>query len=123
MLFLPGDIFASHAPDPVLQQVEDFEGRSISANDCFRPVSRYFERIMEPAQLLTSLPRALAVLTDPVQCGPVTLALPQDVQAEAFEVPDEFLEQRVWHVPRPIPDDASLRAAAAAIRAARRPRG
>jgi 3D-(3,5/4)-trihydroxycyclohexane-1,2-dione acylhydrolase (decyclizing) len=93
--FLPGDIFASHVPDPVLQQIEDFEDREISANDCFRPVSRYFERIVDPAKLLTALPRAIAVLTDPVQCGPVTLALPQDVQATAYDYPAAFFAPKV----------------------------
>ncbi|MCM2313018.1 MAG: thiamine pyrophosphate-binding protein, partial [Steroidobacteraceae bacterium] len=83
VLLLPGDIFASRRPDPVLQQVEDFTDATVSANDCFRPVSRYFDRIMRPEQLLRALPQALAVLTDPADCGPVTLALPQDVQVEA----------------------------------------
>ena len=95
VLFLPGDIFASRAPDPVLQQIEDFEDDRTSANDCFRPVSRYFDRIMEPAQLLTSLPRAIAVLTDPALCGPVTLALPQDVQAMAHDYPVSFFAPTV----------------------------
>src|SRR5437879_5570138 len=121
VLFLPGDIFASHAPDPVLQQVEDFEDRSISANDCFRPVSRYFDRIMEPAQLLTSLPRALAVLTDPVQCGPVTLALPQDVQAAAFDYPTAFFAPKVVSAHVSAAPEEEVRAAAEIIRAAKHP--
>ena len=121
VLFLPGDIFASHAPDPVLQQVEDFEDRSISANDCFRPVSRYFDRIMEPAQLLTSLPRALAVLTDPVQCGPVTLALPQDVQAAAFDYPTAFFAPKVVSAHVLAAPEAEVHAAAEIIRAAKHP--
>ncbi len=100
MLFLPGDVFVSRAPDPVLQQVEDFHDGGISANDCFRPVSRYFDRIVAPAQLLTALPRAIAVLTDPAQCGPVTLALPQDVQATAFDYPEAFFEPAVVRVAR-----------------------
>src|SRR6202035_143355 len=90
VLFLPGDVFASRAPDPVLQQVEDFHDGGVSANDCFKPVSRYFDRIMHPAQLLTALPRAIDVLTDAALCGPVTLALPQDVQAAAWDFPAEF---------------------------------
>ena len=90
VLFLPGDIFISRAPDPVLQQVEDFGDGTISANDCFRPVSRYFDRIVHPAQLLSALPQAVRVLTDAALCGPVTLALPQDVQAMAYDYPDEF---------------------------------
>src|SRR5439155_7551862 len=90
VLFLPGHVLVSRAPDPVLQQVEDFHDGGISANDCFKPVSRYFDRIVTPSQLLTALPRALSILTDPAQCGPVTLALPQDVQAETYDFPEEF---------------------------------
>src|SRR5919197_5846497 len=92
VLFLPGDVFVSRAPDPVLQQVEDFHDATVSANDCFKPVSRYFDRIMHPAQLLTALPRAIQVLTDPALCGPATIALPQDVQAMACEYPESFFE-------------------------------
>ena len=84
VLLLPGDTFVSRAPDPVLQQLEDFQDSSISANDAFRPLSRFFDRIVRPEQLLTALPRAIAVLTDAAQCGPVTLALPQDVQTSAL---------------------------------------
>src|ERR1700688_5191369 len=83
VLFLPGDVFMSRAPDPALQQVEDFHDGGVSANDCFKPVSRYFDRIAYPEQLLTALPRAIHVLTDAALCGPVTLALPQDVQTMA----------------------------------------
>src|SRR6201993_2883632 len=90
VLLLPGDIFVSRAPDPVLQQVEDFHDGGVSANDCLKPVSRYFDRIVRPEQLLTALPRALRVLTDAALCGPVTLALPQDVQAMAFDFPADF---------------------------------
>src|SRR5579871_6404406 len=97
LLLLPGDVFASRRPDPVLQQVEDFADGTVSANDCFRPVSRYFDRITQPEQILSALPRALAVLTDPAECGPVTLALCQDVQAEAFDYPEHFFAQRIWH--------------------------
>src|SRR5262245_39148879 len=121
VLFLPGDIFVSRAPDPVLQQVEDFDDGRISANDCFRPVSRYFDRIVHPAQLLSSLPRAISVLTDPALCGPVTLALPQDVQATAHDYPVDFFKPRMatmWAAPA---QDAELDAAAAALRAAKRP--
>src|SRR6202171_5610821 len=95
VLFLPGDIFVSRDPDPVLQQLEDFSDGTISVNDCFRPVSRYFDRILQPSQLITSLPRAVLTLTDPVLCGPATLALPQDVQAAAFDYPAEFFESPV----------------------------
>ena len=90
VLFLPGDVFMSRAPDPALQQVEDFHDGGVSANDCFKPVSRYFDRIAYPEQLLTALPRAIRVLTDPALCGPVTLALPQDVQTMAYDFPEEF---------------------------------
>jgi hypothetical protein len=101
VLLLPGDVFANRIPDPVLQQVEDFGDPTISANDCFRPVSRYWDRITRPEQLLQSLPAAIAVLTDPAACGPVTLALPQDVQAEAFDYPERFFEPRVHRLLRP----------------------
>ena len=86
VLFLPGDTFASRRPDPVLQQVERFDDGTVSANDCFRPVSRFFDRINRPEQILSSLPSAVSTLLDPAQCGPVTIALPQDVQAEASPV-------------------------------------
>ena len=121
VLFLPGDIFVSRAPDPVLQQIEDFEDPTISANDCFRPVSRYFDRIMEPAQLLTTLPVAISVLTDPALCGPVTLALPQDVQATAFDYPTTFFAPNVVRARVHAPIDADVAAAAAILRAAKRP--
>src|SRR5205814_3899254 len=91
VLLLPGDIFASHDPDPVLQQLEDFSGAELSANDAFRPVTRHFERIMRPEQILTALPRAIQVMTDPALCGPVCLSLPQDVQTQAFDCPHDFL--------------------------------
>jgi 3D-(3,5/4)-trihydroxycyclohexane-1,2-dione acylhydrolase (decyclizing) len=121
VLFLPGDIFVSRAPDPVLQQVEDFADGRASANDCFRPVSRYFDRIVHPAQLADALPRAIAVLTDPAQCGPVTLALPQDVQATAHDYPEVLFAPRVIRV-RVVPtSDSEIDAAATVLRAARRP--
>jgi 3D-(3,5/4)-trihydroxycyclohexane-1,2-dione acylhydrolase (decyclizing) len=121
VLFLPGDVFASRAPDPVLQQVEDFHDGTVSANDCFRPVSRYFDRIVHPEQLLTALPRAVHVLTDAALCGPVTLALPQDVQTMAFDWPEAFFAPPpVRFTPMP-PADDHVAAAAEAIRAAKRP--
>ena len=98
VLLLPGDIFVSRAPDPVLQQVEDFHDGGVSANDAFKPVSRYFDRIVHPAQLLSALPRAMRVLTDAALCGPVTLALPQDVQAQACDFPARFLRAARRHV-------------------------
>ncbi len=117
VLLLPGDVFASRRPDPVLQQVESFADGTVSANDCFRPVSRYFDRITRPEQILAALPRALSVLTDPAECGPVTLALCQDVQAEAFDYPEAFFAPRIWRIRRPRPDEAELAEAAATLRA------
>jgi 3D-(3,5/4)-trihydroxycyclohexane-1,2-dione acylhydrolase (decyclizing) len=121
VLLLPGDVFANRLPDPVLQQVEDFGDPTISANDCFRAVSRYWDRITRPEQLLQSLPAAVAVLTDPAACGPVTLALPQDVQTEAFEYPEDFFGARVHRLRRPGPDPDQLRAVADRLRRAERP--
>jgi len=121
VLLLPGDVFANRGPDPVLQQIEDFNDGTMTANDCFRPVSRYFDRIMRPEQLLTALPRAFRVMTDPADCGPVTLAFCQDVQAEAFDYPESFFAKKIWHQRRPRPDEAELKAAVAAIRAAKKP--
>src|SRR5574341_824587 len=121
VLFLPGDIFASRRPDPVLQQLESFGDTTLSVNDCFRPVSRYFDRITRPEQVLTSLPAALRVLLDPVDCGPVTLALPQDVQTEAYDYPAEFFRRRNHHIRRALPDAAELQSAVALLRKARKP--
>jgi 3D-(3,5/4)-trihydroxycyclohexane-1,2-dione acylhydrolase (decyclizing) len=121
VLFLPGDVFAGRRPDPVLQQIERFGDPGVSVNDCFRPVSRFWDRITRPEQLLASLPQAIAVLLDPADCGPATLALPQDVQAEAFDCPAWFLAERVHDIERPCPDRARLAEAAARIRRARRP--
>lgn len=121
VLFLPGDVFASRRPDPVLQQVEDFGDATISANDCFRPVSRFFDRVTRPEQLLASLPAALRVLTDPAECGPATIAFPQDVQAEAIDWPEEFFRTRLHRPRAPEPDARDLADAAEAIRRAKRP--
>jgi 3D-(3,5/4)-trihydroxycyclohexane-1,2-dione acylhydrolase (decyclizing) len=121
VLFLPGDIFVSRDPDPVLQQVEDFSDGTISANDCFRPVSRYFDRILQPSQLITSLPRAVLTLTDPVLCGPATLALPQDVQAAAFDYPVEFFETGVVEFRAAAPSEGDLAESVRAVMAAKRP--
>jgi 3D-(3,5/4)-trihydroxycyclohexane-1,2-dione acylhydrolase (decyclizing) len=121
VLFLPGDVFASRRPDPVLQQLEDWGDATVSVNDCFRPVSRYFDRIARPEQLLTALPRAISVLTDPAECGPVTLALCQDTQAEAFDWPEAFFIPRIWRSRRPPPDADELAASVVALRAARAP--
>ena len=121
VLLLPGDVFANRAPDPVLQQVEDFQDGTVSANDCFRPVSRYFDRITRPEQLLTALPRAFATMTDPAQCGPVTLSLCQDVQAQAYDWPESFFEPRIRRPRCPAPDALELASAVEAVRRARRP--
>jgi 3D-(3,5/4)-trihydroxycyclohexane-1,2-dione acylhydrolase (decyclizing) len=121
VLLLPGDIFVSRAPDPVLQQLEDFSDGTVSVNDCFRPVSRYFDRIVRPEQLLTALPRAVRALTDPALCGPVTLALPQDVQAEAYDFPLSFFEPREIVFRAPQPTDDELMVALDAIEASERP--
>ncbi|WP_422367122.1 3D-(3,5/4)-trihydroxycyclohexane-1,2-dione acylhydrolase (decyclizing) [Pelagibius sp.] len=121
LLLLPGDVFANRRPDPVLQQIEDFQDATVSANDCFRPVSRFWDRITRPEQILTALPRAMAVLTDPADCGPVTLALCQDVQAEAYDYPGSFFAQKVRHIRRPRPDQQELTRAATLLAAAKKP--
>jgi len=121
VLLIPGDVFASRAPDPVLQQIEDFQDGTVSANDCFRPVSRYFDRIQRPEQLLTALPRAMAVMTDPAECGPVTLAFCQDTQAQAHDWPESFFTPRLWPQRRVQPDAGELAAVAEALRAATKP--
>ena len=121
LLLLPGDVFASRRSDPVLQQVEAFGDPAVSVNDCFRPVSRWWDRITRPEQILESLPQALRVLTDPADCGPVTLALPQDVQTEAYAYPGAFFAPRCWRFRQPPPDPTQLAEAAAALSRARAP--
>jgi 3D-(3,5/4)-trihydroxycyclohexane-1,2-dione acylhydrolase (decyclizing) len=121
VLFLPGDVFASRRPDPVLQQVEDFGDGTVSANDCFRPVSRYFDRIARPEQIIPAFQRAMQVLTDPADCGPVTLALCQDTQAEAFDYPESFFDEVVRQPRRPRPDREELAGAVRLLKAARKP--
>ncbi len=121
VLFLPGDVFANRAPDPVLQQIEDFGDGTVSANDAFRPVSRYFDRITRPEQIISALKRAMQVLTDPYDCGPVTLSLCQDVQAEAFDYPESFFEERIWTTRRPRPDADELANAIALIKKSEKP--
>ena len=121
LLLLPGDTFASRAPDPVLQQLEDFHHADLSVNDTLRPVTRFFDRIVRPEQILTSLPHAIRVLTDAALCGPVCLALPQDVQAEAFDCPESFLAPQTLRLRRPAPDTTELERAVAVLRGARRP--
>jgi 3D-(3,5/4)-trihydroxycyclohexane-1,2-dione acylhydrolase (decyclizing) len=121
VLLLAGDTFAGRAPDPVLQQVEHFGDPTVTVNDAFRAVTRYFDRVTRPEQLLATLPQVARVLTDPADCGPVALALPQDVQAEEWDFPEAFFAPRVHRVPRARPDRDAVAAAAAAIRAAERP--
>ncbi|GAA3599052.1 3D-(3,5/4)-trihydroxycyclohexane-1,2-dione acylhydrolase (decyclizing) [Kineosporia mesophila] len=121
VLLLPGDTFATRVADPVLQQLENPAAGDVSVNDAFRPVSAYFDRVQRPQQLPSALLNALAVLTDPARTGAVTIALPQDVQAEAFDWPDELFAPRVWHVPRARPEPAALERAVAVLRSAHRP--
>ncbi|MBB4038601.1 3D-(3,5/4)-trihydroxycyclohexane-1,2-dione acylhydrolase (decyclizing) [Microvirga flocculans] len=121
VLLLPGDVFANRRPDPVLQQIESFSDGTVSANDCFRPVSRYFDRIARPEQIVPALQRAMAVLTDPADCGPVTLALCQDTQAEAYDYPESFFAEKVWTPRRIRPDESELAEAANLIRHAKKP--
>lgn len=121
LLLLAGDTFASRVPDPVLQQVEHFGDPTISVNDAFKPVVRYWDRITRPEQLISSLPQAVATMLDPADCGPAFLALPQDVQAEAHDFPDDFFRVTVHQVPRPRPDIRALVAAADLLRGAQRP--
>ncbi|MGA8274040.1 MAG: thiamine pyrophosphate-binding protein, partial [Candidatus Sulfotelmatobacter sp.] len=120
VLLLPGDVFARRNVAPVLQQLESSRTQDISANDCFKPVSRYWDRIQRPEQLLTSLPEAMRVLTSPAATGAVTIGFPQDVQAEAFDFPEEFFRKRVWIIPRTRCDKNLLNEAAAWIRAAKK---
>ena len=120
VLLLPGDVFASRRPDPVLQQLEIPSSGDVSVNDCFRPVTRYWDRIQRPEQLVPAALAAMRVLTSQADTGAVMLALPQDVQTEAFAYPNEFLERRLWHVGRPLPDSAALDRAAELIRASKR---
>lgn len=121
VLLLPSDIFVTRLPDPVLQQLEDPRTLDISVNDAFKPVSRFWDRINRPEQLVPSLMNAMRVLTDPTETGAVTVCMPQDVQAEAFDFPVEFFVKRVWHVARPAPEPAMLARVAEQIRGAKRP--
>jgi 3D-(3,5/4)-trihydroxycyclohexane-1,2-dione acylhydrolase (decyclizing) len=121
VLILPSDVFATRVATPVLQELESFTAGDISVNDAFRPVSKYFDRIWRPEQLPSALMNAMRVLTDPVETGAVTLALPQDVQAEAYDWPDELFTERIWYVARPVPEAAIVDKAANLLRSARRP--
>ena len=121
VLLLPGDIFAGRGPAPVLQQLESSHSQDVSVNDCFKPVSRYWDRINRPEQIVTALPEAMRVLTSPAETGAVTLALPQDVQTEAYDYPAALFEPRVWTIARPRADRERLQEAVALIRASRQP--
>ncbi|HEU5287450.1 MAG TPA: thiamine pyrophosphate-binding protein, partial [Candidatus Limnocylindria bacterium] len=121
VLLLPGDVFASRRPDPVLQQLEVPSRGEVSVNDAFVPVSRYFDRITRPEQIVPAALAAMRVLTSPADTGAVTLALPQDVQTEAFDVPESFLAKRVWHIGRPGPDTGAFARLADLIRSSHRP--
>jgi len=121
VLLIPGDVFASGLPDPVLQQVEDFNDGSTTVNDAFRPVSRYFHRITRPEQLIQALPRAMVALTDPALCGPATIAICQDVQSQAFDYPEIMFDKRVRGLRRQAPDSHELSQTVAAIKAAKKP--
>ncbi len=121
VLLLPSDYFANRIPDPVLQQIEHPLERDVSANDAFRPLSRFFDRINRPEQLLASLPEAFRVMTDPAETGAVTICLPEDVQAEAYHWPAEFFEKRVWQVRRPLPEPELVQEVVQRLRGATRP--
>jgi 3D-(3,5/4)-trihydroxycyclohexane-1,2-dione acylhydrolase (decyclizing) len=121
LLLLPGDIFSTRGPAPVLQQLESAGSQDVSVNDCFRPVSKYWDRLNRPEQLITALPEALRILTSPADTGTVTLCLPQDVQAEAFDYPEGLFRKRVWTIARPRPDEALLRTAVSWLRGAKAP--
>ena len=121
VLLLPSDIFATRVASPVLQELEQPYGYDVSVNDAFRPLSRFFDRVWRPEQLPAALLGAMRVLTDPVETGAVTLALPQDVQAEAYDWPEELFRKRVWHIPRPVPEPVQLDRAVEVLRSARKP--
>lgn len=121
VLLFPSDIFANRAPDPVLQQLEDPTNPDVSCNDAFRPVSKFWDRVNRPEQLMVSLPRAMRVLTDPVDTGAAVICLPEDVQTEVYDWPVSFFAKKVWYIDRRLPDRAAVVRAAQAIRAARCP--
>jgi len=112
ILFLPGDAYANRMPDPALQQVEHFNNPGITQNDAFKPVTRYFDRITRPEQILQTLPQAIQIMLDPADCGPACLSLCQDIQGEIFDYPEEFFKERVHTIRRPRPDDFQIQQAA-----------
>ncbi|MDQ4107427.1 MAG: thiamine pyrophosphate-binding protein, partial [Actinomycetota bacterium] len=121
LLLLSGDAFAGRVPDPVLQQVERFDDPTASVNDAFRPVTRYWDRITRPAQVLQSLPQAVATMLDPADCGPAFIGLCQDTQEKAFDFPTAFFESRLQRIPRPGPDPHEVEAASAILGSSKRP--
>ncbi|MDP8243065.1 MAG: 3D-(3,5/4)-trihydroxycyclohexane-1,2-dione acylhydrolase (decyclizing) [Candidatus Hinthialibacter antarcticus] len=121
VLLLPGDIFAKRNVGPVLQQLESPHSQDMSVNDCFKPVSKYWDRINRPDQIITALPEAMRVLTSPAETGTVTIAIPQDVQTETFDYPEEFFRKRVYHIPRPRPEEPILKQAVQWIKESKRP--
>jgi 3D-(3,5/4)-trihydroxycyclohexane-1,2-dione acylhydrolase (decyclizing) len=121
VLLIAGDTFTNRLPDPVLQQVEHFNNPTLTVNDAFKAVTRYWDRITHPAQIITSLPQAIAAMLDPADCGPAFIALPQDTQELAFDYPTVFFEERLWTIPRPRPDRAALAKAVALLKTAKKP--
>ena len=121
ILFLPGDTFANRMPDPVLQQVENFNNPGITANDAFKPVTRYFDRITRPEQIISSLPHAVQVMLDPADCGPACISLSQDIQGETFDYPVEFFQERIHTIRRSRPDNFQIKEAADLIKKAKKP--
>ncbi len=121
ILFLPGDTYANRMPDPVLQQVEHFNNPGITQNDAFKPVTKYFDRITRPEQILQTLPQAIQIMLDPADCGPACLSLSQDVQGETYEYPEEFFKERVHNIRRPRPDDFQIKQAAEQIKKSKNP--
>tara|TARA_Y100001970_G_scaffold5889_2_gene6553 strand:- start:5423 stop:7267 length:1845 start_codon:yes stop_codon:yes gene_type:complete len=121
ILFLPGDTYANRMPDPVLQQVEHFNNPGISQNDAFKPVTRYFDRITRPEQILQTLPQAIQVMLDPADCGPACISLCQDIQGETFEYPEEFFKERIHNIRRPRPDDFQIKEAVEIIKKSKNP--
>ena len=121
ILFLPGDTYANRIPDPVLQQVEHFNNPGITQNDAFKPVTKYFDRITRPEQILQTLPQAIQTMLDPADCGPACLSLSQDVQGETYEYPEEFFKERVHNIRRPRPDDFQIKQAAEQIKKSKNP--
>ena len=121
VLMIAGDTFTNRLPDPVLQQVEHFNDPTVTVNDAFKALTRYWDRIVHPAQILSSLPQAVAAMLDPADCGPAFLALPQDIQEVAFDYPEVFFEERLWTIPRPRPDRRKLAEAATLLKTAKKP--